>query len=132
MIWQLPRTIFSDTQIVNLAVQLIKNMCDFEKWLIGWYAKLSNEHTWLNFQSHFEHAHHTLRKVRGTSMKNTTFQQQANCVTECLLTEICHDNQSIRDKIKATEAKIFGVFENFLNCNVVVTMTLLLCKVQTA
>ena len=76
MIWQLSRTIFSDTQIVNLSVQLIKNMCDFEKWLIDWHAKLSNEHTWFNFQSYFEHAHHTLRKVRGTSTKNTIFNNK--------------------------------------------------------
>ena len=59
---------FSDTQIVNLAIQLIKNMCDFEKSLIDWYARPIIEHTWLNFQTHFEDSHQTLRKLRELTM----------------------------------------------------------------
>ena len=46
-------------------------------------------------------------------MRNTIFQQQTNSVTENLLSEIRRDNQSFRDDIKATEAKLFGVIEHF-------------------
>ena len=104
---------FSDTQIVNMSIQLIINMCNFEKGLIDWYARPTIEHTWLNFQTHFEDSHQTLRKVRGLTMQNTIFQQQANYVTENLLSEIRRDNQSVCDNIKATEAKLFGVIEHF-------------------
>ena len=88
-------------------------MCDFEKGLIDWYARPSVEHTWVNFQTHFDNAHNTLRKVRGISMKNTIFQQQANCISDSLLHQIKVDNQSVRDEIRTTEAKILEC-SNFL------------------
>ena len=88
---------YLDTQIVNLGIHLIKNMCDFGTGLTDWYARPTHEHTLLNFKSHFEDAHHTLRKVRGVTMKNSIFHQQANSVTDRVLQEIKHDNQNIRD-----------------------------------
>ena len=104
--------VLSDKQLVNIGIQLIKTMNDFEKGLIDWYACPSAEHTFVNFKSHFEAAYLSLRKVRGIIMKNTIFQQQANSVSENILTEIKRDNESVRQEIRATESKLFSVFEN--------------------
>ena len=103
---------YSDKQLVAIGIQIIKNMNDFEKGLTDWYARPSAEHTFINFKTHFEDAYLSLRKVRGMTMKNTMFHQQANAVTERILQEIKLENMTLRDEIKATEAKLFGVFEN--------------------
>ena len=60
-------------------------MCDFEKGLTDWYTRSTNQHTWLNFKTHFEDAHHTLRKVRGVTIENSIFHQQDNSVKERVL-----------------------------------------------
>lgn len=103
---------YSDKQLVSLGIHLVKNMNDFEKGLIDWYARPTVDHNYTNFKSHFEGAYQTLRKVRGITMKNSIFHQQANSVTERVLQEIKLDNQIVKDEIKATEAKLFSVFEN--------------------
>ena len=103
---------YSDKQLVAIGIQLIKNMNDFEKGLTDWYARPSVDHTFINFKTHFEQAYLSLRKCRGISMKNTMFHQQANSVTERVLQEIKIENNTLRNDLKATEAKLFGVFEN--------------------
>ena len=108
---------FSDRQLVLIGIHLIKNMNDFEKGLIDWYARPSVEHTYMNFKTHFETAYQSLRQVRGITMRNSIFQQQANSVTERVLQEIKLDNQNVRDEIKATETKLFSVFENLADFN---------------
>lgn len=89
-------------------------MNDFEKGLTDWYAKPTADHTYDNFKSHFETAYSSLRKVRGVTMRNSIFQQQANSVTERVLQEIKLDNQNVRDGLKATEIKLFNVFQNMV------------------
>ena len=42
----------------------------------------------MNFKTHFETAYQVLRQVRGITMRNSIFQQQANSVTERVLQEI--------------------------------------------
>ena len=86
-------------------------MNDFEKGLTDWYARPTVDHTFVNFKLHFEDAYSSLRKVRGMTMRNSIFQQQANSVTERVLQEIKLDNQNVRNEIKATETKLFNVFE---------------------
>ena len=73
---------FSDTQMVNIGVQLIKNFNDYEKGLSEWYDLPNDSKTWANFKPHFENARESLRKVRGITMRNTIFNQQANAILE--------------------------------------------------
>ena len=84
-----------------IKIHLIKNMSDFEKGLTDWYARPAVEHAFVNFNSHFERAYTSLRKVRGVTMRNSIFQQQAGSVTESVLQEVRLDNQSVRDEIRA-------------------------------
>ena len=75
---------YTDTQLVNLGVRLVKNMNDFEKGLTDWFAKSAIDRTWKNFKPHFETAYTKLEQVRGLSMKNSVFNQQANSITPIL------------------------------------------------
>ena len=103
---------FSDPQLVNLGIQLLKNMNDFETGLTAWYARPAATNTWINFKTHFEDAYQNLRNVRGVTMKNTIFQQQANAMTSKVLEAIKQDNAEVREEIRASEAKLFSIFEN--------------------
>ena len=102
---------FLDMKLVNIGIHLIKNLNDFKKSLTDWYARPTVEHIYVNFKSHFESAYASLRKVRGMTMRNSIFQQQANSVTERVLQEIKLDNQNVSDEIKATENKLLHVFQ---------------------
>lgn len=64
---------FTDKQIVNIGLHLIKNTNDFERALEEWINKATEEQTWLNFKAHFDTAKILLRKDRGNNMKNTIF-----------------------------------------------------------
>ena len=44
-------------------------------------------------------------------MRNTIFQQQANAATSHMLEEIKKDNAEIGNEIRASEAKLFSMFE---------------------
>ena len=103
---------FSDPQLVSLGIQLLKNMHDFETGLTSWYARLPATNTWPNFKLHFEDAYQALRNVRGETMRNTIFQQQANAMTAHMLDEIKKDNAEVREEIRASEEKIFSMFES--------------------
>ena len=75
------------------------------------YARPLATNTWPNFKLHFEDAYQALRNVRGETMRNTVFQQQANAMTAHMLDEIKKDNAEVREEIRASEEKIFSMFE---------------------
>ena len=100
-------------------------MYDFEKGLIDWHARPSVERTWINFQSHFESAHNTLRKVWGISIKNENFLQQVNHISDSLLNQIKEDDQSAWDEIRNTEVFFCQCLKILQTHNNVVMMILL-------
>ena len=50
-------------------------------------------------------------------MKYIAFHQQANAVTDRVLSKIKIDNENVRNEIRATEAKLFSVFETLADSN---------------
>ena len=90
---------FTATQVVDLGVKLIRNMCDFKTGLTNWFARPTAEHTWANFKLHFDDAYKALSKVRGKTMRNTIFQNQANSVTAAVVNQIKEDNELVRKEI---------------------------------
>ena len=70
--------------MVNVGIKLINNFNDFEKGLTSWFERLLNEHTLQNFKIHFEREYQSLKHVRGTTMRNTAYFQQANAITSVL------------------------------------------------
>ena len=104
-------TPYNDCQLVNLGLRLIKNMSDFEQGLQHWYDCPQADQTWMNFKIHFEDAYASLLCLRGPSMRNTAFQQQANAISRQVLSEIQRENSTLADSIsKATEDKLVNAF----------------------
>ena len=52
---------YTDVQLINIGLGLIKNMNEFEKGLETWYARPIAEHIWLNLKDHFLEAQEILR-----------------------------------------------------------------------
>ena len=80
---------YSEAQIVQYALTIIKQTPDFEKYVETWYAKPRPEQTWSNFKTHFEEAQQSLKKVRGTTMHQASFQH-ANVLINDVKDEITH------------------------------------------
>jgi len=75
---------YTGTQMVNIGLKLIKNFNDFEKGLISWFERPVGEHTLINLKTHFEREYQALRRVRGTTMRNAAYFQQANALSSVL------------------------------------------------
>ena len=85
---------FSDKQLVQIGLKIIKNTNDFENAINAWYERPALEHTWDNFKNHFDEAREVLKKVRGSDMRNTAFQQ-----VTFIANEVRADIERTRDSI---------------------------------
>ena len=99
---------FTETQLVNLGIQLIKNFNDFERGLDDWMACPRIDKTWVNFKTHFEAAHERLCDLRGPTMRNSSFQQTANSITQEVLREIKSDRNEVFNRLTQTESNIIA------------------------
>ena len=75
---------YTDRQLVGIGMQLIRNMNDYEKARGKWMAKTNADKTWQNFKLHFDDAYQYIISVRGETMQNTHYQQQANMISDIL------------------------------------------------
>lgn len=91
---------YTEKQLVSIGIHLIKNMNDFERGLETWIVRPPPEKTWVNFKTHFENAHALLRKLRGPLMKNTSFNNTANAITESVI-------NSVRDELNDDRHRVF-------------------------
>ena len=64
--------------------------------------------TWVNFKTHFEAAHKRLRGLRGPTMRNSSFQQTVNSITQEVLREIKSDRDEVFDRLTRTESNIIA------------------------
>ena len=76
-------------QIIAFGLEIIKKTADFEVAMGAWYDRPPAEKTWVNFKTHFSQAHRKLKKVRGTTMRNTTFHQ-VNQLAEQINNDFAH------------------------------------------
>ena len=98
---------FSDQQIVNLGIHLIKNTGDFEKGIIEWYeAKTMKD--WKSFKSHFEKAQNNLRKVRGPTMKSGILAHQANAISSHIMENLQNERSEYLNAVNAAENRILN------------------------
>ena len=96
---------YTGTQLVNIAIKLIKNFNDFEKGLVSWFERPVVAHTMLNFKAHFEREYQALKRVRGTTMRNTSYFQQANNMLTVIQT-MEEEREQILTEVKDSEYKI--------------------------
>ena len=101
----LSNNLHTGTYIVNIGIRLIKNFNDFEKGLTEWFDQLAIQHTLFNFKTHYEREYQALKRVRGTTMRSTSYFHQVNTIT-VILEGIQQDRMEILNKVKDTEEKI--------------------------
>ena len=56
---------YSDRQLLELGLIIIRNTQDFEKAQMDWIAKPEIDKTWINFKTHFTTALLQLETIRG-------------------------------------------------------------------
>ena len=78
---------YSDMQFIKVALQIINNTGEFEKDIRLWNAMLRADKTLTNLKDHFEHAHQSLRSMRGKLMRSTSYQN-TNMLTIHVLAEV--------------------------------------------
>ena len=103
---------YSDPQIINLGIKLIKNMCDFEKGLTTWYDLPLADQTWIRFKTHFNTAQNSLRRVRGPTMQSGILSQQANILSTKIMSEIQHERTEYLNAVSASEARILHALDS--------------------
>ena len=101
---------YKGTQLVNVAIKLIKKFNDFEKGLVSWFERPVVEHTMLNFKAHFEREYQALKRVRGTTMRNTSYFQQANNLSTVIQT-MKEEREQILTEVKDSEYKILQAIQ---------------------
>jgi hypothetical protein len=103
---------YTERQLVNIGIQLIKNTNDFERGLESWIIRPAVEKTWINFKAHFELAHTNLVQLRGPLMKNSAFTNTANAITasviESVREELNDDRSRVFQRLDETESSILN------------------------
>ena len=78
---------YTQQQIINFGIQLIRNTQDFQDGLKAWYSKPTLDKTWPNFKTHFEDEYDKMKLVRGTTMHQAGFHQ-ANFIASQVMEEV--------------------------------------------
>ena len=73
---------YTDIQLIDMALQLIRNTRDFEKALGKWDKKPDVDKTWDNLKTHFRDAQLELRRIRGPTMMQAGFAHANHLATE--------------------------------------------------
>ena len=66
---------YSEQQLIEFALQMIRGTHDFENALGKWEEKPITEKTWQNLKLHFSQAQNELKKIRGPTMVQAGFHQ---------------------------------------------------------
>ena len=73
---------YTDQQIIDFGLQIIKNTRDFELAIGTWNKKTSGDKTWTNFKTHFQTAQQELKEIRGPTMKQAGYHHANHLATE--------------------------------------------------
>ena len=65
----------TQSQIVNIGVEMIRKTQDFEIVLSEWFKHPAVDHTWKVFKSHITAAHNTSKLICGPRLCNTAYHQ---------------------------------------------------------
>ena len=85
---------YTPQQLIDLAMQLIKNTHDFELAIGEWNQKGMADKTWTNLKSHFGDAQKALKDIRGPTMAQAGFHQ------------INHVAEEMRDSFQITRSEL--------------------------
>ena len=85
---------YTQNQLIDLALTVIKSTRDYEQALMNWEKKLHNQKTWENLKVHFRDAQQELKKVRGPTMQQAGYHH-ANLLAQSLKEDIDHKNDKL-------------------------------------
>lgn len=85
---------YTESQIVDFGLQLIKSTRDFETALGEWNRTDDNVQTWDLFKDHFTEAQQTLKDIRGPTMAQAGFHH-ANLLASEIRTELQHNQEKM-------------------------------------
>ena len=91
---------YTESQIVDFGVQLIKSTRDYETALGEWNKKTDQEKTWELFKEHFTDAQRTLKDIRGPTMAQAGFHHANLLASE------------IRSELQENQEKMFAIIKN--------------------
>ena len=91
---------YTESQVVDFGIQLIKSTRDFETALGEWNRKPQNDKYWENFKNHFQTAQQTLKDIRGPTMAQSGFHH-AN-----------HLASQIRSELQENQHQMLAVLQN--------------------
>ena len=94
---------YTDGQILEKGLTLIRATRDFEYALTQWEDKPQDQKTWATFKSHFHEAQLQLKKIRGPTMQQAGFHH-ANALTQ----EI---GQQLQAQLEARDSKMYAVLQ---------------------
>ena len=66
---------YTDQQLIEFALQIIRGTHNFKKALGEWHMKAVQDKTWPNLKSHFAQAQVALKAIRGPTMAQAGFHQ---------------------------------------------------------
>ena len=97
---------YSQTQLINIALHVIKSITDSQRGLSDWYALPTAGQMWLNLKIHSQTARQNRKKVRGSSIHDAKLHQ-ANQNIE----EIQYVKQSLQTMQEA-QRSVFAAIED--------------------
>ena len=89
---------FTDNQILEKGLTLIRRTRDFEYALTMWEEKSEGNKTWKEFKTHFHEAQLRLKQIRGPNMQHAGYHHAnalASNITSSLQTQLQEQNNQI-------------------------------------
>ena len=85
---------YTDAQILDMGLTVIRNTRDFEKALGDWEALSATAKTWDRFKKHFKNAQKQLKAIRGPTMQQAGYHH-ANHLAQQLRSDIQQRDQDL-------------------------------------
>ena len=95
---------YTAAQLINFGLSVVKKTGAFESALERWYDRPPVEHTWVNFKVHFAGAQRKLKKIRGPTVRDSTFHQ-----VNQLATHLTEDFSTLKSDVLTTLASVNSV-----------------------
>ena len=93
---------YSNEQLLEIGLSLIRNTRDFEKALGEWNQKIPTDKTWENFKSHFRSAQVELKEIRGPTMQQAGYHH-ANMLA-----------QQMREELSNQQTEMLAMMQNLV------------------
>ena len=85
---------YSQNQLIDLALTVIRNTRDYEQALLNWEKKPLNQKTWDELKTHFKTAQQELKKIRGPTMQQAGYHH-ANMLAQSLKEDLDQKNEEL-------------------------------------